>query len=62
MKVTEATKDDVRLLAQLINMINAGQFGPISGADVCAAADSIRWLQTLCLKTSESFSVRQPKK
>jgi hypothetical protein len=55
MKVVEVTKDDVRMLAQVINMLHTGEFS-LNGKDVCAGADAIRWLQRTAVAVSESYS------
>lgn len=55
MKVAEVTKDDIRLMAQVVNMLHAGEFA-LSGKDVCAGADAIRWLQRTAVTLSEAYT------
>lgn len=59
MIVTEVTKDDCRLAAQLINTLHVGDYA-VGGKDICAAADAIRWLQDLAKKMAESYASPQP--
>lgn len=56
MKLAEVSKDDVKMLAQLVNMLHAGSF-TVNGKDVCASADTIRWLQKLAVSASEAYAV-----
>lgn len=58
MKVSEVTKDDCKMLAQIINMMQVGEF-TVNGKDVCASADTIRWLQRFAVSVSETFSKEQ---
>lgn len=41
-------------VAQLINMLKAGSY-EISGKDICAASDSIRWLQDTGVAMAQDF-------
>lgn len=54
MQVSACSKDDVKLMAQVVNLLTAGEFS-LGGKDLCAAADAIRWLQKLAVQCSESY-------
>lgn len=54
MKVSGVSKDDCQKLAQLINMIHIAEYTAI-GKDICAAADSIRWLQSFAKEVAVVF-------
>lgn len=41
-------------MAQVIHMLQAGEF-TLSGKDVCASADTIRWLQRLAVQMSQAY-------
>lgn len=49
MKVSDVSKDDCIKAAQLINMLQLGKYD-VGGKDMCAGADSIRWLQSLAVE------------
>lgn len=55
MNISGATKDDLRLLAQLVNTVHAGEY-TCNGKDLCAAADAIRFLQEIAVKASKSYT------
>lgn len=52
MKLAEVSKDDCRLMAQLINMVQIGRY-EVGGKDMCAGADALRWLQGLAVEAAE---------
>ena len=55
MKVSEVSKEDCIKAAQLINMLQIAKYD-IGGKDMCAGADSIRWLQNLAVDMAKDFS------
>lgn len=55
MKVSEVTKDDIRMAAQLINMLQVGEFS-LNGKDICASADTLRWFQNFAAQASKCYS------
>lgn len=55
MNISGATKEDLRLLAQLVNTVHAGEY-TCNGKDLCAAADAIRFLQETAVKASKSYT------
>lgn len=55
MIISAATKDDLRLLAQVIHTLQAGQYS-LNGKDVCAAADAMRFLQGVAVKASQAYT------
>lgn len=55
MKFAEVLDTDMKMLAQLINMLQAGEF-KLSGKDMCASADTIRWLQRVATQAAECYS------
>ena len=55
MKFLEVSDSDVKLFAQLINMLHVAEM-KVNGKDVCAAADSIRWLQNVAKAAAECYS------
>lgn len=54
MKFSDVTKEDMRMIAQLINMVQASKYD-ISGKDVCASADTIRYLQNMAVNIAKSY-------
>lgn len=58
MLVSGVTKDDALKLGQLINMLHVGEF-ELNGKDICASADTIRWLQNLAKQTAEVYAREQ---
>jgi EAL domain-containing protein (putative c-di-GMP-specific phosphodiesterase class I) len=54
MKVAEVSKDDCKMLAQLINMLQMAEF-TTTGKDMCAGADSLRWLQAFAVDCAKVF-------
>lgn len=59
MKVSEVSEKDLRMIAQLINSLQAAKF-EVSGKDACALSDSIRWMQSFAVSASESFKSKVP--
>jgi hypothetical protein len=55
MKIAEVAKDDVRLMAQVVNMLHVGEFS-LNGKDICAGSDAIRWLQRTAVMMSEAYT------
>ena len=55
MKFLEVSDSDIKLFAQLINMLHVAEI-KVNGKDVCAAADSIRWLQNVAKAAAECYS------
>lgn len=55
MILSGVTKDDLRLLAQLVNTVQVGEY-TCNGKDLCAAADAIRFLQETAVKASKSYT------
>lgn len=55
MIISGATKEDLRLLAQLVNTVQAGEY-TLNGKDLCAAADAIRFLQETAVKASKAYT------
>lgn len=53
--VSGVSEADVRMMAQIANMLNAGEWS-VSGKDVCACADSIRWFHQLAVLASQAYS------
>jgi hypothetical protein len=53
-KVSEVSKDDCMKAAQLINMLQIAKY-EIGGKDMCAGADSIRWLQELATGMAKGY-------
>jgi len=54
MKFASVLKSDMVMFSQLINMLQAAEFS-LNGKDVCASADTIRWLQQVAVKAAETF-------
>lgn len=59
MKFAEVLDSDMKLFAQLINMLQVGEF-KVSGKDVCASADTIRWLQNVARAAAECYAGSKP--
>lgn len=55
MKFLEVNETDMRLFAQVINMLQVGEY-KVNGKDVCAASDAIRWLQKAAVLAAESYA------
>lgn len=55
MKFLEVSDKDMKCFAQLINMLHAGEF-KLNGKDMCASADTIRWLQDVAKGAAECYS------
>jgi hypothetical protein len=55
MKVSDVSKDDCIRAAQLINMLRIAEY-KIDGKDICAGADSIRWLQQLAVEMAKVYT------
>ncbi len=55
MKFLEVSDTDMKLFAQLINMLHVGEF-KLNGKDLCAAADSIRWLQKVAQSAADCYA------
>jgi hypothetical protein len=58
MRVSVISKDDCKCVAQLINMLQAGDF-KVSGKDMCAGADSLRWLQQFAVDLAKVYQEEQ---
>jgi len=54
MKFALVTKDDMKMFQQLINMVQIAELS-LNGKDVCATADTIRWLQKVAVGAAECF-------
>lgn len=54
MKVQDVANVDCKAVAQLINMLNVSEY-TANGKDICAAADSIRWLQSFAIEMAKSY-------
>lgn len=60
MKFLEVSADDMKMLGQLINMLNTGNFS-MNGKDICASADTIRWLQGIGTEAAKVYrDVKSP--
>ena len=57
MKFSDVTKDDMKMFAQLIHMVQASKYD-ISGKDVCASADTIRFLQKVAVEIAKSYQAK----
>lgn len=55
MQIVGATADDLRMMAQLVNLVQAGSY-TFGGKDMCAAADAIRWLQKLAVTSGKAYA------
>lgn len=55
MKVSEVSAQDCQMLAKLITIIQVGEY-TVSGKDICAAADSIRWMQDIGKDMAKGFA------
>lgn len=56
MKFLEVLDTDMKMLAQLINMLQVGEYR-LSGKDLCASADTIRWLQNTAKSAADCYSL-----
>lgn len=54
MKFSEVQDSDMKMLGQLINMIQTGEYS-LNGKDLCASADTIRWLQTIAVDAAKVY-------
>lgn len=54
MKVSEVAVEDMKMMAQAVNMVHTATFS-INGKDVCASADTIRWLQKLATDMAKTY-------
>jgi hypothetical protein len=58
MKVSGVSKEELKLLAQAVNLLVAGEYN-LGGKDLCAGADAIRWVQKLAVLCSEAYQAEQ---
>ena len=56
MNFSEVSKDDLKHMAQVVNTIHISEF-TLNGKDVCAAADSFRWLQRAAMQMSQAYQL-----
>lgn len=54
MKFSEVAKEDCLMMSQLVNMLQGGEF-KVTGKDMCAGGDTIRWLQKQAVKLAEAY-------
>lgn len=59
MKCSEVSKDDVRLAAQVVNMLKSGEWS-LPGSQLFAAVDAMRWFQSAALAVSHGYAAEQP--
>lgn len=55
MKFAEVLDSDMRMFGQLINMLQVGEF-KLNGKDMCASADTIRWLQKVATSAADCYA------
>lgn len=55
MNVSGVTEADMRVLAQLANMLNVGSW-TVNGKDACAVGDTIRWFQKFAAHVGQVYS------
>jgi hypothetical protein len=55
MKLNEVLENDIRMLAKVLTMLQGSEYN-LSGKDICAAADAIRWLQDVAKQFAETYS------
>lgn len=55
MNLSDVSKDDCKYVAQLINMLQIATM-EINGKDMCAGADSLRWLQALAVNMASAYA------
>jgi hypothetical protein len=55
MKFLEVSDSDMKLFAQVINLLQAGKY-ELGGKDLCASGDAIRWLQKVAVSAAEAYS------
>jgi carboxypeptidase C (cathepsin A) len=57
MKCLEVTDVDCKMAAQMVNMLQSGQWD-VNGKDICASADTIRWIQKLAVSIGQGYQQR----
>lgn len=55
MNISGVTEADMRVLAQLANMLNIGEW-TVNGKDACAIGDTIRWFQKFAAQVGATYS------
>lgn len=55
MILSDVSTEDCKMLAQLINMLHSSEL-TLNGKDICASADTIRWLQRLAKQAAEVYA------
>lgn len=58
MNISGATEADMKLMAQLANMLNIGEW-TVSGKDACAIGDTIRWFQKFAAQVGQTYSAEK---
>lgn len=56
MNLTNVTMDDGKKCAQLLNLLHAGKWD-LSGADIAAHSDTVRWLHGLANQMAEQLKL-----
>lgn len=54
MKLSEVSDSDLKMIGQLINMLQNGTYD-LNGKDLCASADTIRWFQTFGVDAAKVY-------
>lgn len=54
MRCVEVTKEDCKQIASLINLLHGGRF-EMNGKEMCANADTLRWLQAFALDAAKAY-------
>lgn len=60
MKLSDVSNLDVRMCVQLLNLLKAGRW-ELSGPDIAAHADTVRWVQSVATQIGESVKGSAPK-